>query len=155
MHGDTFNRIDRAVTFWMAQNGLKLLRITIGLIFLWFGAMKFFPALSPAEGIASKTISTITFGLLSKQVALYILAAWETAIGLGLLLNLFLRETLLLMFVQMLGTITPIFLFPGEVFTNFPFGLTLEGQYIMKNLVLVSGGIVIGATVRGGRLVAE
>lgn len=65
------------------------------------------------------------------------------------------RATLLLLWLQMLGTITPIFFFPQEVFTHIPYAATLEGQYIIKNIVLISAGIVIGATVRGGRLVAD
>jgi uncharacterized membrane protein YkgB len=52
----------------------------------------------------------------------------------------------------MLGTITPLFLFPELCFNQFPFAPTLEGQYIIKNVVLISAGIVIGATVRGGQL---
>jgi hypothetical protein len=62
---------------------------------------------------------------------------------------------LLLLYVQMLGTLTPVVLFPHEVFVQIPFVPTLEGQYIIKNLVLISAGIAIGATVRGGRMVAE
>ena len=50
------------------------------------------------------------------------------------------RASLLLLFVQMLGTITPLFLFPTETFTIFPIVPTLEGQYIIKNIVLVAGG---------------
>jgi hypothetical protein len=65
------------------------------------------------------------------------------------------RGTLLLLFLQMLGTITPLFLFPAEAFTRIPYAPTLEGQYIIKNLVLISAGIVMGATVRGGGLVSE
>jgi hypothetical protein len=67
----------------------------------------------------------------------------------------YLRETLLLMFLQMLGTFTPIVLLPNEVFTIFPYGLTLEGQYIIKNLVVISAGLVIGSTVRGGKIISE
>ena len=67
----------------------------------------------------------------------------------------FMRATLLLLFLQMMGTITPVFLYPGEVFTRFPYAPTLEGQYIIKNLVLISAGIVIGATVRGGAVIAD
>ena len=59
------------------------------------------------------------------------------------------------MFVQMIGTLTPIFLLPDQVFTRFPYGLTLEGQYIIKNLVVISSGIVIGATVRGGGIISD
>ena len=79
----------------------------------------------------------------------------NVGIGLGLLFGIAMRATLLLLFVQMLGTITPIFLFPDLVFTRVPYAPTLEGQYIIKNMVLISAGIVIGATVRGGGLVAE
>jgi hypothetical protein len=55
----------------------------------------------------------------------------------------------------MLGTLTPIVLVPHEVFVQIPHVPTLEGQYIIKNLVLISAGIVVGATVRGGRIVPE
>jgi hypothetical protein len=68
---------------------------------------------------------------------------------------MFLRATLFLLAVQMAGTITPLVLFPGETFTAFPFAPSLEGQYIIKNIVLVGAGMVIGATVRGGRVVPE
>ena len=84
-----------------------------------------------------------------------ILASLECLIGLGLLTRVAMRITLLLLFVQMLGTLFPLFFFPRETFTSVPFVPTLEGQYIIKNLVLISAGIVIGATVRGGHLQPE
>jgi predicted permease len=65
------------------------------------------------------------------------------------------RLTLLLLFGQMAGTLTPLFFFPNETFVVLPIAPTLEGQYIIKNIALVSAGIVIGATVRGGRLESE
>ena len=65
------------------------------------------------------------------------------------------RATLFLLAVQMAGTLMPLLLFPHEVFTRIPYAPTLEGQYIIKNAVLISAAIVLGATVRGGRLVAE
>src|SRR5690606_15424480 len=89
------------------------------------------------------------------SVSIYILAVWECLIGLGLLLGRFMRATLLLLFVQRLGTITPLFLFPHEVFLRIPYAPTLEGQYIIKNMVLISAGLVLGATVRGGGMVVE
>lgn len=150
-----FHKVDVAVTNWMADNGILLLRLSIGIIFLWYGLLKFFTGISPAESLAINTIDALTFGLLSPTIIIISLATLETLIGLGLLFNLFLRETLLLLYLQMIGTFTPVFLFPGEVFTEFPYALTLEGQYIFKNLVVVSAGIVIGATVRGGKLVAQ
>ena len=76
-------------------------------------------------------------------------------IGLGLIFGVGLRLILLLLFAQMAGTISPMFLFPGEVFSVFPISPTLEGQYIIKNLVIISAALVIGATVRGGWVVSE
>lgn len=150
-----FDRVDAKLTGWMARYGILLLRLSLGFVFLWFGVLKFFPGLSPAEDLAARTIAQLTFGIVSASKAVFILAIWESLIGLGLILGWQLRVTLFLLWVQMLGTITPIFFFPNEVFTVFPFAPTLEGQYIFKNIVLVSAGLVIGATVRGGRVVAE
>ena len=151
----TLHQIDLAITDWMAKKGLLILRISIGIIFLWFGGLKYFDSLSPAEDIAIQTIRTITFGFVSDQFILYGLATWEVLIGIGLLFRIFLRETLLLLYLQMIGTFLPIFLFPQEVFNIFPYSLTMEGQYIIKNVVVLSAGIVLGATVRGGGLVPE
>lgn len=150
-----FDTLDARITTWMARHGLPLLRISVGVIFLWFGALKFFPGLSPAQDLALRTMDVLTFGLVPARVAIVVLAAWECLIGVGLIFGVFLRATLLLLFVQMLGTMTPIFLFPAEVFTRIPYAPTLEGQYILKNLVLISAGLVIGATVRGGRMEAN
>ena len=150
-----YNQLDKHITDWMARHGITLLRVSLGVVFLWFGILKFFPGLSPAQSLAARTIDMLTFGMVPASVSVPMLASWECAIGIGLLTNLFMRATLLLLFVQMMGTVTPIFLFPNEVFTVLPYAPTLEGQYIMKNIVLVSAGLVIGATVRGGRVVSN
>lgn len=152
---ERFDRLDRAITHWMARHGVLLLRLSLGIVFFWFGALKFFPDLSPAQELAARTIETLTFGLVKANLSLPVLAAWECLIGLGLISGRFMRITILLLLAQMLGTITPIFLFPHEVFTRIPYAPTLEGQYIIKNMILVSAGLVIGATVRGGDLVAD
>jgi uncharacterized membrane protein YphA (DoxX/SURF4 family) len=150
-----YNNFDTRLTRWMARNGILVLRVSLGIIFFWFGVLKFFPDLSPAQELATRTINLLTFGLIPENVAIILLAIWECLIGLGLILGKYLRFILLLLFVQMIGTMTPIVLFPNEVFTRIPYAPTLEGQYIFKNLVLISAGIVIGATVRGGRLTSE
>jgi uncharacterized membrane protein YphA (DoxX/SURF4 family) len=150
-----FRTVDVRVTNWMARYGIVVMRLGLGLVFLWFGVLKFFPGLSPAQELATRTISTITFGLVGPSLSLPVLAAWETAIGIGLLTGKFMRITLLLLFLQMIGTVMPLVLFPSEVFTQFPIAPTLEGQYIVKNVVLIGAGLVLGATVRGGAVVAD
>jgi len=150
-----FEQIDITLTRWMARRGILFLRISVGIVFFWFGVLKFFPNLSPAQDLAARTIETLTFGVVPPSISLPVLAAWECLIGIGLISGRFMRVTLLLLILQMAGTITPLFLFPSETWTVFPIAPTLEGQYIIKNIVLVSAAIVIGATVRGGRLTSR
>lgn len=147
--------VDVRATRWMARYGVVTLRVALGVVFLWFGVLKFFPDLSPAQTLAVKTIDVLTFGLMPGTVSLVLLATLECAIGLGLISGRLMRLTLLLLAFQMVGAASPLLLFPGEVFNAFPYAPTLEGQYIIKNVVLVSAGLVIGATVRGGGLTAN
>jgi uncharacterized membrane protein YkgB len=150
-----FDAIDAQITSWMARYGLTLLRISLGVVFLWFGALKFFPGLSPASDLAARTIAKLSFGAVQPPLSVNILAALECLIGLGLLSGVLMRATLLLLAVQMAGTLSPLLFFPSEVFTRVPYAPTLEGQYIFKNVVLISAAIVLGATVRGGGLTPE
>ena len=150
-----FDTIDTRITAWMAQHGVKLTRVALGVVFLWFGVIKFVPEWSPAADLATRTVDRLTFGLVGPAIGLPVLAAWESAIGLGLLTGKLLRFTLLLLFVQMIGATTPLVMFPSETFVAFPYSPTLEGQYIIKNLVLITAGLVVGATVRGGQLWAR
>ncbi len=147
-----FAFLDPLITKWMARYGIRFLRYSIGLIFIWFGGLKFFPGLSPAEDLALATIDLLTFGLIPASFALFSLALFEVLIGVLMITGKFLRLTILLLLFQMAGTMSPIVLFPEIVFNQFPFVLTIEGQYIFKNFVVISAAIVIGATVRGGKL---
>ncbi|MBR9990327.1 MAG: DoxX family membrane protein [Gemmatimonadetes bacterium] len=142
-----FDAADTAITAWMAHHGIPILRLALGLVFVWFGALKFVPGLSPAEDLVRATVP-----FLPGEFFLPFLGLWEVAIGLGFLTGRALRLTILLLFLQMPGTLAPVVLLPERVFTIFPYGLTLEGQYIVKNMVLIAAALVIGATVRGRRL---
>lgn len=143
------------VTEGMARCGIVLLRTNLGIVFLWFGVLKFFPGLSPAEQLAGKTISALTLGHVSPAVSEPLLALLECAIGAGLISGLFPLLTVTLLLVQMAGTLTPLLLFRPETFIRFPFAATLEGQYIIKNIVLIAAAVVIGATADGGGLVRD
>src|SRR5262249_54651449 len=150
-----YRQTDVGVTEWMARRAVTLLRCSLGVVFFWFGVLKFFPDCSPAADLAARTMTTLSLGLVAPGVLLPGLAAWECLIGLGLLSGTCLRATLLLLLLQMVGTLTPLLLFPTLTFTRVPFAPTLEGQYIIKNLVLISAALVIGALVRGGRVIAD
>ena len=149
-----FDRVDLRITRWMARYSLDVLRFALGVIFIWFGALKFFPGLSPAEELVRNTIY-----FFDPDFFLPILATWEVLIGIGFLSGFFTnklqRATILLLFMQMVGAALPLILLPEVCWTNFPFVLTLEGQYIIKNLVIIGSALVLGGTVRGGRVEAD
>jgi uncharacterized membrane protein YphA (DoxX/SURF4 family) len=147
--------VDSCLASWMARNSVLLTRVALGVVFFWFGILKFFPGQSDAEGLAAQTIFKLTAGHITSSVSLPVLAIWECLIGLGLLSGKFLRGTLLLLFLQLPGTFLPLLFFPAETWKHAPYAPTLLGQYIIKNLVLVCAGLLVGATMRGGRVIAD
>ncbi len=141
-----YEQIDRQITGFLARHSISLLRWSMGIVFIWFGALKFIPGLSPAEGLIRASVP-----LVPMEIFIPLLASWEIIIGIGLISNRWMRTTILLLLLQMIGTISPLFVRPDLVWIAMPFGLTMEGQYIIKNLVLVSAALVIGSTVRQDR----
>lgn len=139
---DNIDSLDQHIANWMYKYGMLVLRISLALVFIWFGALKTL-GISPAEELVKRTIYW-----LPPELFLPLLGFWEVAIGVCLLFRPFIRAAILLLFLQMPGTMLPLILLPEVCFTNFPFVLTLEGQYIIKNLILISAGLVIGGTVR-------
>ena len=144
-----FDRLEAGIIAWLACYSVATLRISLGIVFFWFGVLKFFPGASPAQDLAVRTIDLLTFGLISPSISLVLLASWECLIGLGLISGRFVGVALMLQLLQMLGTITPLFFFPAETFLRVPFAPNMEGQYIIKNIVLISAALVIAATLRG------
>lgn len=140
---------------WKARNGMIILRISLGIVFFWFGFIKFFPDSSVAEAIAAETILSLSHGYIDKQISMPLLAVWECTIGLGLLSGKKMKYILALLYLQMLGTLTPLVLFRDQTWTSTYFVPTLLGQYIIKNMILISAGIVIGATSNGGALISN
>jgi len=124
---------------------VRLLRWALAFIYLWFGALKFFPHLSSAEGIAGATLEIMTFGYLTPTISMPLLALWETAIGLALLSGKFQRPAVYSLYLHVAGTLVPLVLFPQQTWSTPPFAATLEGQYIFKNLVTVGAALVINA----------
>jgi len=116
----------------------RLLSISMGIVYLWFGALKFVPSLSPAEELAKNTIHHLTLGLIPDRVSLFVLATWEVGVGLLLLFGLWKRQAVILGLIHMVCTFSPLIFFPDDVFGEAPLSLTLVGQYIMKNLIIVA-----------------
>lgn len=141
-------QVRRLVAPLVQWRGLRItplcyLRWSIGSCYLWFGALKLVPGLSPAELLAERTIGTLTLGLVAGKWALGLLAALEMSIGFALITGLMLRTALVVLIGHMICTLSPIVIFPQEVFTHVPYGLTLVGQYIIKNFVIMSGAWIV------------
>ena len=145
-----FNGVDKTVTGLLAKHSLTLLRISMGIVFVWFGALKLIPGMSPAEPLIR---ATITF--LPMDLFLPFLAVWEMAIGLGFITGKFQRVTIILLLMQMGGAMSPLVLAPDRLWEVVPFQWTLEGQYVFKDIILIAAALVIAATVRGGGLVSD
>lgn len=148
-----FNSADKRVTRLLAKHSLTLLRISIGIVFVWFGALKLVPGLSPAEPLIRAAYGFLPEALMNPF--LLMIAALEIVIGLGFIIGKFQRIVVLLLLGQMAGAMSPIILAPDRMWANFPFVFTLEGQYVVKDIILISAGLVIGATVRGGGLTSD
>ncbi|MDE0965452.1 MAG: hypothetical protein OSB73_20180 [Candidatus Latescibacteria bacterium] len=136
------DEMDRRIAGWMERYGHLLLRYSLGIVFIWFGGLKPF-GLSPVQELVSRTVFWFP-----PEIFVPILGWWEVAIGVGLLFRPLLRIALFLLFLQLPGTALPLVLLPEICFTDSPFALSLEGQYIIKNLILISAALVIGGTVR-------
>ncbi len=143
-------QFDVWVTRWLAAHSLTLLRLATGIVFLWFGALKLFPGFSPAEPLIRAALWFVPMDFF-----LPFLGLWEMAIGIGFITGKFPRVTILLMLLQMVGAMSPIALSPDRIFADYPYILSLEGQYVIKDIILIAVGLVIGATVRGGGLSSE
>ena len=135
--------VDESISSMMNTYGIIFLRYSIGIIFIWFGILKPF-GVSPAQDLVANTV----YWFDNKLAFVKFLGWWEVSIGLTMCYKPMIRLSIFLLFIQMPGTFLPLILLPDICFTDFPFGLTLEGQYIVKNLIIISSGLVIGGTVR-------
>lgn len=119
------------------MNKLKYLALSFGVIYVWFGLLKFFPNLSPAEDLASQTVDVITFHLIPTNVGYFLLALLEVVIGVGLIIGYKRTVFVKIAIAHMIFTFVPLFVFPELSFTTAPYGFTIVGQYIMKNVVFL------------------
>ncbi len=132
---------------WMGRHGTLCLRLAMGGLYLWFGAIKFFAHTTPFEEFSLRLAESLTGGLLPQRLALMSLATVECVIGIGLLSGRAPRAVLLLITLHLAATIAPLFLMPERIWIRFPFLLTLPGKYIIRHLALYSAAIVIAASV--------
>jgi len=141
------DRVDRWVSMRMARWGIGLLRSTLGIVFVWFGLLKPL-GLSPAEPLVLATVAWMP--LLEANAWLAVIGWWEVAIGVTFLFRSTLRIAIALLFLQMVGAFMPLVVLSDVTFQagRVPYAPTMEGQYIVKNLVIIAAALVVGGTVR-------
>lgn len=142
-----FNKIDNEIASFMQKWGILALRISLGIIFIWFGILKTI-GISPAEPLVKATVGWLPF--FSTDGWVIIIGWWEVSIGIFFLFKQTLRIAIGLLAMQMVGTFMPLVILTEVTFQpgGFPYAPTMEGQYIIKNLLIISAALVVGGTVR-------
>lgn len=139
---ERIDRVDRAIATFMERFGHAAHRLTLGGVFIWFGLLKQFGV----ETATSLLARTIYFG--SPEFMVPILGWWEVAIGVTLIVRPLVRIALLLLIIRLPGTFLALVLLPDICFTSVPWAPTVEGQYLVKDMMLFGAALVIGGTVR-------
>lgn len=136
------DQLDARIAGWMRRNGPWLARVSLAIVFVWFGILKPL-GLSTANDLVRRTVYWV-----DPDWFIPFLGWWEVAIGICMLIRPLIRVAILLLLLQMPGTLLPLFLLPDITWVRAPTVPTLEGQYIIKNVVLIAAAIVAGGTVR-------
>jgi uncharacterized membrane protein YphA (DoxX/SURF4 family) len=146
---DADQRIDAGLHRFLRAHSITMLRVALGLVILGFGILKFFPGVSPAEELVKMTIDKLSLGVVPGHVAIVLVAVLETVVGLLLVAGRFLRVAVYLLFGMLIGVLAPLALFTGRLFAGPHNAPTLEGQYVIKDLILVAAGFVVASTLPG------
>jgi uncharacterized membrane protein YphA (DoxX/SURF4 family) len=145
---DRLGELEAALKAFLQRWSIPALRVALGAVFVAFGVLKFFPGASPLEPLVQATWGVLTFGVVGGQLALILTAVIETVAGLALISGVFARFGLVMLAVAFVGILSPLVLFPGELFTAE--GPTLLGQYVLKNVVLIAAALVVASRVLRG-----
>jgi len=156
--GHRFIALENAVHRMLVRRSISVLRISVGAVFLAFGVLKYFPGVSPAEGLAVDTADVLSLGLIRPDTAIVVVATMECFIGICFLIGTgaVMRVAIWVLAAQFVGILSPLLIDPGTLFSG-PHGApTRGGQYVLKDIILVAAGLVIAAgTFRGGRMVRD
>jgi uncharacterized membrane protein YkgB len=140
MYWKRYLELEKQVSFFLKNNAINILRLSMSGIYIWYGMLKIIE-ISPVEQLVFQATHWI-----GAHNFVIFLGFYEVLTGLFLSVKKFIRLGLIMLFLQFPGTFLPLFLNPEDCFTIVPFGLTLEGQYIFKNLVLISAALVLVAS---------
>jgi putative oxidoreductase len=151
-----FLHLENSIHHQLVKYSVTALRIALGLVFLGFGVLKYFPGVSPAQTITEATTHILFLGLVPGSVAIKMIATLECVIGVCLLTHRWMRLAVWLLGIEFIGILSPVFLFPAHLFSGPHHAPTLLGQYCLKDIILVAGALVVTAgSFRGGRMIRD
>lgn len=137
-------RIDRVIIPFLRRWGLPALRWSLAVVFVWFGALKVL-GVSPVVDLVASTVYWV-----NPNWFVPVLGTVEILVGLGLATRRGLRLVLLVLVAQLVGTFLVFVFVPGIAFQDGnPLKLTVEGEFVVKNLVLLSAAMLVGTSVGG------
>ena len=137
-----YAKFDQKIARWMKRWSIPAVRVSFGIIFFWFGILKPL-GVSPAENLIKDTVAWLPMG--TPEFWLIVIGWWEVAIGITFLFSRTTKIAIALLFLQMFGTFMPLLVLPEVTFQNDNiFAPTLEGQYIIKNVMIISAALVLG-----------
>lgn len=132
-----FNTLFFKFSITIDKHSILILRISLALVYIWFGALKVI-GLSPAGELVEKTVYWFR-----PEIFVPVLGICEVIIGIGLLVKRFIPITIALLLLHIMATFFPVFILQKVCFDAFPYRPTLLGQYVIKNLVIISAAFVI------------
>lgn len=136
----TLSRIEHRAALIARFVGLPLLRGSLGLVFIWFGGLKVLNATPVADFVAG-TIPWVDRGLLLPG-----LGAFEIVLGLLLIIGWRPTTISIVLVMHLTGTFLALVMQPEVAFQDGnPFLLTTEGEFVIKNMVLISAGLVLAS----------
>ena len=140
---DSFDRFDRMVVAALERWSVPLLRVSLGIVFLWFGVLKVF-GVTPVADLVAATVYWV-----DADWFVIFLGVVEVMVGAGMIFRRGLRVILAVFLGQIAGTFLVFLLLPEVAFQDGnPLKLTVVGEFVVNNLVLLSAGLVVGSTVR-------
>lgn len=143
-------RIDAVLLPWLRKWSKPILRVALGIVFVWFGALKVLEV-SPVSDLVASTVYWV-----DPDWFVPTLGVVEIVIGIGLIGGWQLRWVLLVFLAQMIGTALVFVVRPEVAFQDGnPLKLTVEGEFVIKNLVLIAAGLVVGSTITAKQPLTE
>lgn len=129
---------------------LTLLRLSLGVVFVWFGALK----VADATPVADLVAGTVPW--LDRTWFVPLLGSVEVVLGVGLLVGRWLTAVSVVLVAHLCGTFLVLVMEPQLAFQNGnPLLLTMVGEFVMKNVVLISAGLVLASKIRDRRELAR